>query len=239
MMADAAFQLTGKPGVLVATLGPGITNTTTAVAQALLDRSAVVVLTGEIATSLKGVYTHQIIDQEFDDAPRSSKKWGTDPSPRPAFEQVRKGLAIGLRLRCRARCISTCRPMVAGPSRPTALLRRNRATRPAARDGLRAGARRLKRSRSRSSASRAARRAQRQLAAFSKPGGCRFVAIYKAKGVLPEDHELCVGATGLSPVVDKIHMARFAKRFDPTIGFDPVELRSDWMAPWDEKQAQR
>src|SRR2546421_5891199 len=35
MMADAVFQLTGKPGVLVATLGPGITNTTTTVAQAL------------------------------------------------------------------------------------------------------------------------------------------------------------------------------------------------------------
>ena len=37
-MADAAYQLTGKPGVLVATLGPGITNTTTAVAQAMQQR---------------------------------------------------------------------------------------------------------------------------------------------------------------------------------------------------------
>ena len=45
MMADATYQLTGTPGVLVATLGPGITNTATAVAQAYLDRSAVAVLT--------------------------------------------------------------------------------------------------------------------------------------------------------------------------------------------------
>ncbi|MGZ5233314.1 MAG: thiamine pyrophosphate-binding protein, partial [Burkholderiales bacterium] len=76
MMADAAFQLTGKPGVLVATLGPGITNTTTGVAQALLDRSAVAVLTGEIATALKGVYTHQILDQEA--MMRPLVKWTTN-----------------------------------------------------------------------------------------------------------------------------------------------------------------
>ncbi len=74
-MADAAYQLTGKPGVLVATLGPGITNTTTAVAHALLDRSAVIVITGEIATSLKAVHTHQIIDQDL--MMRPLVKWST------------------------------------------------------------------------------------------------------------------------------------------------------------------
>jgi acetolactate synthase-1/2/3 large subunit len=64
-----------------------------------------------------------------------------------------------------------------------------------------------------------------------------MVATYKAKGVVPEDHELCIGATGLSPVVDKIHMQAIADAdLILTIGFDPVELRSDWMAPWgDEK----
>jgi acetolactate synthase-1/2/3 large subunit len=47
-MAEATYQLAGKPGVLIATLGPGITNTTTAVAQALLDRSALIVITGDV-----------------------------------------------------------------------------------------------------------------------------------------------------------------------------------------------
>src|SRR5829696_6287155 len=92
MMADATFQLTGKPGVLVATLGPGITNTTTGVAQALLDRSAVIVISGEIATSLKAVYTHQIIDQDL--MMRPLVKWSTTIQTKGAFEQVRKGLAI-------------------------------------------------------------------------------------------------------------------------------------------------
>ena len=92
IMADATYQLTGKPGVLVATLGPGITNTTTAVAQALLDRSAVIVLTGEIATSLKSIYTHQILDQES--LLRPLVKWTTTVAAKNAFDQVRKGLAI-------------------------------------------------------------------------------------------------------------------------------------------------
>ena len=49
---------------------------------------------------------------------------------------------------------------------------------------------------------------------------------------MPEDHALCVGATGLSPVVDKIHMAHVREAdLMLTIGFDPVELRSDWIAP--------
>src|SRR5918993_2029553 len=92
MMADAVFRLTGRPGVLVATLGPGITNTTTAVAHALLDRSAMIVLTGEIATALKAVYTHQIIDQDL--MMRPLVKWSTTIAPKGAFEQVRKGLDI-------------------------------------------------------------------------------------------------------------------------------------------------
>ena len=33
IMAEASYQLTGRPGVLVATLGPGIANTAVAVAQ--------------------------------------------------------------------------------------------------------------------------------------------------------------------------------------------------------------
>ncbi|MBI3053193.1 MAG: thiamine pyrophosphate-binding protein [Betaproteobacteria bacterium] len=92
MMAEASYQLTGKPGVLVATLGPGITNTTTAVAQALLDRSALLVITGEVAASLKPIYTHQIIDQEA--LLRPIVKWSTTIAAKNTFDQVRKGIAI-------------------------------------------------------------------------------------------------------------------------------------------------
>ena len=53
-----------KKGAQVATLGPGIANTVNAVAQASLDRSALIVITGEVAGNLKPIYTHQIFDQE-------------------------------------------------------------------------------------------------------------------------------------------------------------------------------
>ncbi|MCK6525907.1 hypothetical protein L6R49_31270, partial [Myxococcota bacterium] len=61
--AAAAAQLSGAPGVCVATLGPGATNLTTPLAGALLDRDPVVALTGEPPRGLKNVYTHQALDQ--------------------------------------------------------------------------------------------------------------------------------------------------------------------------------
>ncbi len=64
MMADAYWQLTGKPGVLVATVGPGVVGCTPGVAQALLDRAAMIVIGGDIPRNLKGAHTRKVIDQE-------------------------------------------------------------------------------------------------------------------------------------------------------------------------------
>ena len=234
MMADAVFQLTGTPGVLVATLGPGITNTTTAVAQALLDRSAVAVLTGEIATSLKGVYTHQILDQ--DAMMRPLVKWSTNIAARRAYDQVRKGLAIA-------------RAPMPGPvhfNLPTDVAvaeqengsdfrpRRFKSV-PALQDVKPAigWLEEAKRPLAFVGVGVQLDGAQDTLLGFIEKWRVPFVATYKAKGVVPEDHELCIGATGLSPVVDKIHMDAIRDAdLILTIGFDPVELRSDWMSPW-------
>jgi len=48
--ADAYYRLAGSPGICLSTLGPGATNLITGLANAYLDRSAVVALTGQIAT---------------------------------------------------------------------------------------------------------------------------------------------------------------------------------------------
>ncbi|HEX6861861.1 MAG TPA: thiamine pyrophosphate-binding protein, partial [Thermoanaerobaculia bacterium] len=61
--ADAVFRLTGVPGVAAVTAGPGVTNTITAVKNAQLAQSAVVVLGGAAATLLKGKGALQDIDQ--------------------------------------------------------------------------------------------------------------------------------------------------------------------------------
>ena len=46
-MADLYGRLTGRPGVCLATLGPGATNLVTGVANAHMDRSPLVALTGD------------------------------------------------------------------------------------------------------------------------------------------------------------------------------------------------
>lgn len=61
--ADAVFRLTGVPGVAAVTAGPGVTNTITAVKNAQLAQSAIVVLGGAAATLLKGRGSLQDIDQ--------------------------------------------------------------------------------------------------------------------------------------------------------------------------------
>lgn len=61
--ADAAARLTGVPGVAAVTAGPGVTNTMTAIKNAQLAQSPVVLLGGATATALKGRGALQDIDQ--------------------------------------------------------------------------------------------------------------------------------------------------------------------------------
>jgi len=61
--ADAVARLTGEPGVAAVTAGPGCTNTLTAVKNAQLAQSPVLLLGGATATLLKGRGSLQDIDQ--------------------------------------------------------------------------------------------------------------------------------------------------------------------------------
>ena len=61
-MADLYGRLTGKPGVCLATLGPGATNLVTGVANANMDRSPMIALVGQGATTRLNKESHQIMD---------------------------------------------------------------------------------------------------------------------------------------------------------------------------------
>ncbi|XP_074596237.1 2-hydroxyacyl-CoA lyase 2-like [Brevipalpus obovatus] len=61
--ADAAARITGKPGVAVVTAGPGITNTITALKNAQMAESPLILFGGCPATLLKGKGALQDIDQ--------------------------------------------------------------------------------------------------------------------------------------------------------------------------------
>ncbi len=61
-MADVYGRLTGRPGVCMATLGPGATNLLTGVADANMDHAPVVAIAGQAATTRLHKESHQVLD---------------------------------------------------------------------------------------------------------------------------------------------------------------------------------
>ncbi|MGE8207370.1 acetolactate synthase large subunit [Heyndrickxia sp. NPDC080065] len=61
-MADVYGRLTGRPGVCLATLGPGATNLLTGIGDAYLDRSPVVAITGQAGLERIHKESHQYVD---------------------------------------------------------------------------------------------------------------------------------------------------------------------------------
>ena len=61
-MADVTGQITRRPGVCLSTLGPGATNLLSGVANAYLDRSPLLAITGQMSTEALPFCSHQRID---------------------------------------------------------------------------------------------------------------------------------------------------------------------------------
>jgi acetolactate synthase-1/2/3 large subunit len=92
-MADAYGRFTGNPGVCISTLGPGATNLLTGVADAFLDKSPLVAITGQ--ADLKRIHkeSHQYVD--IVEMYRSVTKWnGRIESPDVIPEMVRKAFKV-------------------------------------------------------------------------------------------------------------------------------------------------
>ncbi len=92
-MADAYGRLTGRAGVCLGTLGPGATNLVTAVADAFLDRSPLVALTGQSDLERMHKESHQYIDLLA--IMRPVVKWNARvSSPEIVPEVVRKAFKV-------------------------------------------------------------------------------------------------------------------------------------------------
>ncbi len=81
--ADAVARMTGTVGVAAVTAGPGVTNTVTAVKNAQMAQSPLVIFGGATATLLKGRGSLQDIDQLS--VMRSITKWATTVKTVPAL----------------------------------------------------------------------------------------------------------------------------------------------------------
>ena len=94
-MADMYGRLTQKVGVCLSTLGPGATNLTTGVANANMDRSPILVITGQTDTDFLHKESHQNMDAVAMFKPITKWRWSirnADSIP----EIVRRAFKIAL-----------------------------------------------------------------------------------------------------------------------------------------------
>lgn len=233
-MADAVFQLTGAPAVLIPALGPGIANAVSGIAGAWMERSAMVVLCGEMATGNMAVYNHQVFDHVA--LCRPVTKYAERLNPARAGQQAAKALDIA----------------TTWPPGPVMLNLPADANRLPAKDASQAPRNEVPIAIAPEAVARLTARlsaAQRPLAllgrgaihgaaapaaaAFIRAWQLPFLATYKAKGVVDERDALCLGSVGLSPVVDAINLTAVGEAdLLVLIGFDPIELRDAWVDAW-------
>jgi acetolactate synthase-1/2/3 large subunit len=235
-MAEGVHHRAGAPAILVATLGPGALNGVNVVANALQDRVPMIVLTGCVDEDEALTYTHQVLDhqQVF------------RPITKATFRLTAQGAdtvadrAVSLAIAPRPGPVHVDVPIgVADTRLPAPAPRRNRAPAPVAPQGA-----------DLAQARGWLAEAERPLAvigldvlsdvsacvlrAFVEHFRIPFVTTYKAKGVIPEDHPLCLGAAGLSPLADR-HLLPLVAQADLVlaIGYDPIEMRPGWRDAWD------
>jgi acetolactate synthase-1/2/3 large subunit len=239
-MADAVYQLTGIPAVLVPALGPGLANAIAGLAGALMERSAMIVLCGEMAGAQRAVYTHQVFDHVAAALPVT--KWATQLNQARAAQQTAKALDIALahpagpvllnmpadqtRSEDKTNAIETSQAVFAtclsAAAAEEATLLLAAARRPLALIGLGA------------LLGSAPEAVQEFVHTWKMP----FLASYKAKGVVDEHDPLCLGALGLSPVIDAVNLALLGEAdLLVLIGFDPIELRDAWLDAWPASRA--
>jgi acetolactate synthase I/II/III large subunit len=92
-MADGYARVTGKPGVCISTSGPGATNLVTGVATAFADSSPMLVLTGQVATQFIGNNAFQEADVFSMMMPITKHNFRV-LDPRDVPESIKRGMNI-------------------------------------------------------------------------------------------------------------------------------------------------
>ncbi len=236
-MAEGAFHSTGAPGVLLATLGPGVANAVTVVANAMQDRVPLIFLTGCVDPADAPSYTHQVFDHRALLGPITKASFtvvdgavdvvidkavaiALDDQPGPVHVDIPVGVATNPQPDVAG--VQRVRPAPAAPAPGAELDSARRYLREAMRPLMLAGVDVLYHD------------AAPAVAAMAADFGIPLITTYKAKGVLPEDHPLALGAAGLSPTADKF-LLPLLKQSDLIllVGYDPIEMRMGWRNPWD------
>lgn len=237
--AEGLWHMTGALPVLVATLGPGVANAVNVVANAMQDRVPLIFLTGCIDGSDAETFTHQVFDHQallrpivkasFRAAPGAVGAMmakaiaiATSGQPGPVHIDVPISVAEGPQTEAPvAHAAPICPGLPPAASLAAALAVLKTAKRPLAIAGVDA-------------VNEAAGPA---IAAFCSAHGIPLITTYKGKGLMPEDHPLCLGGAGLSPRADTVIMPLIAQAdVILLLGYDPIEMRIGWRNPWSAAQ---
>ncbi len=240
-MAEGTHHATGAPGILLATVGPGVANAVNVIVNALQDRVPLIFLTGCVDEAQALGYTHQVFDHQQLLRPITKASFkvvdgavdvmvdkalaiALDDPQGPVLIDLPIGLA-GREQPARdgpRRVRQAPAAPAPGPDLEAARDLLARAERPLVVAGLEV----------------LAHGAAEAVAGFCRTFGAPLVTTYKAKGVLPEDDPLALGGAGLSPEADKV-LLPLIERADLIVaaGYDPIEMRAGWCDPWDPAKA--
>jgi acetolactate synthase-1/2/3 large subunit len=92
LMAGAIGELTRKPGVILATVGPGATNLVNGVANAWLERAPLLVISAQLPTELAPILPHQLIDLQS--LFRPITKWSTTLNGRGTAAALQRAIDL-------------------------------------------------------------------------------------------------------------------------------------------------
>ncbi len=234
-MAEGSWHATGAPGVLLTTIGPGLANGVNSIANAFQEQVPLIVLSGCIADANAEQFTHQVIDQSALLAPITKARFRVAPGT--ASLVIEKALSIALadppgpvHIDLPDTLAKTEAPTLASPARVRSRGQwGDESDRRDAIDRLKASRRPI----ILAGIGALLHDAGDALRTVCETHSIPLVTTYKAKGILPEDHPLCLGGHGLSPLSDKTILPLLAQS-DCVIlvGYDPIEMRSGWIRPW-------
>ena len=226
-MGEGVHHSDGAPAILVATLGPGALNGVNVVANAHQDRVPMLVLTGCVDEADQQNYTHQVLDHSAVFAPitKASFRLNAETADLIADKAVciateqRNGpvhIDVPISVADTAATDRNSRRAPASASVPSS------AELAQAREWLSATARPI----AVIGLDAVQQQAGPAIQNFLETHQIPFVTSYKAKGIIPENHPLCLGGGGLSPLADT-HLLPLLRAADLVvcIGYDPIEMR--------------
>ncbi|KZK88790.1 Acetolactate synthase isozyme 3 large subunit [Pseudovibrio sp. Ad5] len=243
-MAEGAWhglarQGTDAPVVLLATLGPGVTNAVNVIANAFQDRVPLIFLTGCVDTAEAETYTHQVMDHQ--QLLRPIVKASFKAAPGALNAMMDKAISIAMSGQPGPVHIDVPISVAEGESDETQKTP-NYGVRAAqlpfgdvleqARDLLGSAQRPI----AIAGVDAVNVDAGNEIEAFCEAYQIPLITSYKGKGLIPEGHKLSLGGAGLSPKADKNLMPLLADAdLVVLIGYDPIEMRVNWRNPWSEE----